>query len=167
MNPCVIARNAGGIFFPQRPELKLDQRGYSPSVIDRIVSINAEVKSGAKAKKIVQKSCEICVSVPTIMDLTANIGEELYNHLQEQASAHAEKRLTPEHPEAPQVAAVSVDGGRIMTRAKAGRGVHDQAWKESKNACLLTMSSTPSEEDPHPEFARLFRQSKLRGAIGP
>ena len=28
-----------------------------------------------------------------------------------------------------------------MTRADAGRGVHDQAWKETKNACLPVSSS--------------------------
>ena len=43
-----------------------------------------------------------------------------------------------------------------MTRAEGTRGVHDQAWKETKNACLMTMSSTPSEQDPHPELPTCF-----------
>src|SRR5208282_6663134 len=55
------------------------------------------------------------------------------------------------------LAVVSTDGGRIMTRAEGKRGVHHQAWKESKNACLMTMSSTPSEHDPHPELPACFQ----------
>jgi hypothetical protein len=43
-----------------------------------------------------------------------------------------------------------------MTRATAGRGVHEQAWKETKNACLLTMSSSTWAEDPHPELPACF-----------
>ena len=44
-----------------------------------------------------------------------------------------------------------------MTRADAGRGVHDQKWKETKNGCLMTMSSVVSEHDPHPELPACFR----------
>jgi hypothetical protein len=102
------------------------------------------------------KLAEISVSVPTIMDLTATIGRELREQLQQQASAHAEQTLEPQYAEPPGLAAVSVDGGRIMTRAEAGRGVHDQGWKETKNACLLTMSSSWSEQDPHPELPACF-----------
>jgi hypothetical protein len=72
--------------------------------------------------------------------------------------AHAEGTLRPQYAEPPSLAVVSVDGGRIMTRAEAGRGVHDQVWKETKNGCLMTMSSSPSEHDPHPELPACFGQ---------
>ncbi len=145
-----------GIFFPQRPALGLSQRSFSAAVIDKIVSANAEHKSAGKAKKMLYKQAEISVSVDTIMSLTGMIGEELEAHLQEQATAHAEGTLQPQYAEPPNLAVVSLDGGRIMTRADAGRGVHDPAWKETKNACLLTMSSSPSEEDPHPDLPTCF-----------
>lgn len=156
-NRCVIARIVAEIFFPQRPQLGLDQRSCSAAVIDRIVSANAESKSAAKAKRLLWKLGEIKVSVPYINELTAMIGEELRDHLRQQADAHAAKQLEPQYTEAvPTVAVVAVDGGRIMTRAVAGRGVHDQAWKETKNACLLTMSSSVSGEDPHPQLPACF-----------
>jgi len=155
-NRFAIARPVAEIFFPQRPELGLDQRNCSAAVVDKIVSANAESKSAGKAKRMLSKLAEIEVSVPTIMDFTAVIGEELRDHLQQQADAHAEKELQPQFPEPPKVVSVSVDGGRIMTRADAGRGVHEQAWKETKNACLLTMSSSVSEEDPHPQLPTCF-----------
>ena len=96
------------------------------------------------------------ISVSEIMDLSGMIGQELCEHLQQQSLAHAEQRLEPQHPQPPRVAVVSVDGGRIMTREEGERGVHEQRWKETKNACLLTMSSTPSDTDPHPELPACF-----------
>jgi hypothetical protein len=136
--------------------LGLTQRSYSPAVVDKIVSANAEHKSAAKAQKALLKLAEISVSVPEIMDLSSMIGQELHEHLQQQAAAHAAETLLPQHAEPPRVAIVAADGGRIMTREEGERGVHNQAWKETKNACLLTMSSTPSEEDPHPELPACF-----------
>jgi hypothetical protein len=137
--------------------LGLEGRSYSPAVLDKIVSANAEHKSTGKAQKMLKKLAEISVSEPEILDLSAMIGQELCEHLKQQAAAHANQTLQREHREVPRVVAVSVDGGRIMTRAEAGPGVHDQAWKETKNACLLTMSSSPSEKDPHPELPTCFR----------
>jgi len=155
-NRSAIARHVAEIFFPQRPALGLDQRSYSPAVVDKIVSANAEHKSAAKARKMLSKLAEVSVSVPQIMELSGVIGQELREHLQQQATAHAGQSLKPQYPQPPSLAAVSVDGGRIMTRAEAGRGVHNRAWKETKNACLMTMSSSPSQHDPHPELPACF-----------
>ena len=124
--------------------------------MDKIVSANAEHKSTYKAQKMLQKLAELSVSVPEILDLSSMIGQELREHLEEQAAAHASQTLEPQYAQAASLAVVSTDGGRIMTRAEGRRGVHDQAWKETKNACLMTMSSTPSEHDPHPELPTCF-----------
>jgi hypothetical protein len=124
--------------------------------VDKIVSANAEHKSTYKAQKMLRKLAELSVSVPEILELSSMIGQELREHLEEQAIAHAAQTLQPQHAQAPSLAVVSTDGGRIMTRAEGGRGVHDQAWKETKNACLMTMSSTPSEQDPHPQLPTCF-----------
>ena len=105
---------------------------------------------------MLHKLADISISVPTILDLSGMVGQELHEHLQQQAAAHQEGTLQPAHAEPPRVATVAPDGGRIMTRAVGGRGVHDQAWKETKNACLLTMSSSPTEKDPHPELPACF-----------
>jgi hypothetical protein len=156
VNRCATARLVAEIFFPQRRELGLNARSYSPIVVDKIVSANAEHKSAAKAQKMLRKLAEIKVSVPQIMEVSGEIGRELSEHLQEQAKAHANETLKPQHAEVPNLVAVSPDGGRIMTREEAGRGVHGQAWKETKNACLLTMSSRPTEQDPHPELPKCF-----------
>ena len=159
-NRFASARHVVELFFPQRPDLGLEQTTYSPTVIDKIVSANAEHKSANKAKKMLLKLADLSVSAPTIMNLTATIGGELQEQIQQQASAHMQQNLEPQYAEPPQVVAVSVDGGRIMTRDKAGRGVHGQQWKETKVACLLTMSSSPSDKDPHPELPACFANEK-------
>ena len=84
------------IFFPQRPELGLNQRSYSPTVTDKIVSANAEHKSASKAQKMLWKLSEIQISVPQILDISAEIGEELREHLEWQARAHADQTLQPQ-----------------------------------------------------------------------
>jgi hypothetical protein len=127
-------------------------------VIDKILWANAESKSGGKAQKQLHKLAEIDVSVPLIEDYTNEIGGELHALLQQQATLHAEGQLQPEHAEPPGVAVVSVDGGRILTRAEGRRGVHEQAWKETKNACLETMTSATFCEDPHPQLPACFQQ---------
>ncbi len=156
-NRSAIARLVAELFFPQRPSLGLSQRTYSPAVLDKIVSANAEHKSTYKAQKMLGKLAELSISVPEILELSSMIGQELRQHQEEQAAAHAAQTLAPQYAEAPSLAVVSTDGGRIMTRAEGERGVHDRAWKETKNACLLTMSSTPSEQDPHPELPTCFK----------
>lgn len=140
--------------------LGLEQAGFSPTAIDKIVSANAEHKSAAKAKKMLAKLAEVVVTEPVIHKLTAVIGAELQEHSQQQAVAHGQQQLSPQHPEPPQVAAVSVDGGRILTRDVGPRGVHNQQWKETKVACLLTLSSRVSDEDPHPELPGCFANEK-------
>jgi hypothetical protein len=156
VNRCAIARLVAEIFFPQRPELGLNSRSYSPTVVDKIVSANAEHKSATKAQKMLLKLADIRIGVPQIMDVSGEVGQELREDLKQQADAHANQSLQPQYAESPSLAAVSVDGGRIMTRAKAGRGIHEQRWKETKNACLMTMSGSPAEQDPHPELPRCF-----------
>jgi hypothetical protein len=125
-------------------------------VIDKIVSANAAQKSAASAQRQLRKLAEIDVSVPLIMDLTGEVGQELQDHLQQQAKAHAAGELQPQHAEPPSLAVVALDGGRILTRAEGARGVQEPVWKESKNACLQTMSSSISQEDPHPQLPACF-----------
>lgn len=127
-------------------------------MIDKIVSANAESKSLGKARKLLLKLAELDVSASLIEDYTSEIGGELQTHLQQQAESHAAGKLQPEHAAPPSVATISVDGGRIMTRAAGVRGVHEQAWKETKNACLQTMSNATFAEDPHPQLPTCFQQ---------
>lgn len=66
------------------------------------------------------------------------------------------------HPATPiSLACVSVDGGRMQTRAEAGGpGVHDPHWRETKNALFLRMKSDSFATDPHPDLPACFADRK-------
>ena len=166
MKPFATARNAAEIFFPQRVRLQLHQHGFSPVAPDKMVSTNAEVKSGGVAVKILRKLTSISVSPSQLMQLTEMIGTELKEIRDRQAAEYLDETLEPDVPKPPRVAAIATDGGRIFTRAEnAGRGVHDAAWKETKIANLTSLSSQPCEVDPHPELPGCFGDKTSVGKL--
>lgn len=131
-----------------------------------MVTVNAQVKSANVAVKVLTKLTSISISVSHLTKLTETIGKELAAARDEQADQHVAGKLEPEVEEPPQVVAVGTDGGRIFTRAEdAGRGVHDPAWKETKVACLTTLSSEICDVDPHPELPGCFADQEGVGKL--
>jgi hypothetical protein len=124
-----------------------------------MVTLNAQVKSGGVAVKVLQKLTSISVCESHLSQLTETIGAELAEVRDQQAAENLAGKLEPRVPQPPQVVAVATDGGRIFTRAEnAGRGVHEPGWKETKIACLITLSSKVCEVDPHPELPGCFAE---------
>lgn len=159
-NPCATARRVVGIFFPQRPLLRLDCHGYSPAILDKIVTAGAELKSFLLAARMLDKLAELSISERHVGRLTEEIGAELQALRDQQVAALPVQTLREQQPgPAPPVVAVEVDGGRLHTRAAGrGRGVHEPHWKEDKIACLLTLASAEHAADPHPEVPTCFLQ---------
>lgn len=55
------------------------------------------------------------------------------------------------------LAVASCDGGRMQTRlAGGGQGVHNPAWRETKNALFLRMNGRSFDIDPHTELPGCF-----------
>jgi hypothetical protein len=79
-----------------------------------------------------RKLAEVSVSIPLIHEMTAWIGQELEQHVQQQAREHAQQTLQPAHAEPPRVAAIGVDAGRMMTRALAGRAYMTQRGRKRR-----------------------------------
>jgi hypothetical protein len=156
-NQRVIARLAAGIFFPQRPLLKLDTRGYSPSILTKIVEAAGQVKSHKAAAKVLKVVGEISISGRHINRLTEEIGRELKEKRDRETEDYVHhRRMEPRQP-FPQLVTIAVDGGRTRTRESGqGPGVHGEQWKEYKGACLQTREAHTFAEDPHPEPPRCF-----------
>lgn len=156
-NPRRIARPAAGIFFPQRPLLKLGTHGYSPSVLNKIVQAAGEVKSHRVAAKVLGVVGEIKISGRHVNRLTEEIGAELAAKRDRETEDYVHHRRVEPSVAAPQRVAIALDGGRLMTRASGqGPGVQGEQWKEDKVACLLTLEGQTVAEDPHPEPPRCF-----------
>lgn len=156
-NRRLIARPAAGIFFPQRPLLKLGTHGYTPSALNKIVQAAGQVKSHAVAAKVLGVVGEIAISGRHVNRLTEEIGTELAARRDRETDDYVHHRRTEPRVPVPAVAAVALDGGRVMTRATGqGPGVHGEQWKEDKVACLLSLVGQTVAEDPHPQPPRCF-----------
>jgi hypothetical protein len=91
------------------------------------------------------------ISAQHVRTLAQQVGGELV--AQRDRKADQSRNDVPVRVAAtPEVVAVAVDGGRIRTRAAgAGPGVHQAQNKEDKVACLVTLHSAVSAQDPQPE----------------
>ena len=65
------------MFFPQRPVLRRDSHGYSPAILDKIVTAGAELKSFQLAARMLGKLAEVTVCERHVGRLTEAIGAEL------------------------------------------------------------------------------------------
>jgi hypothetical protein len=131
-----------------------------------MVTINSQVKSGPVAVKVLKKLSHISICESHLMNLSEGIGQELAEQRDQEAAQHEAGKLQPYVKEPPEVVAVATDGGRAYTREKdRGRGVHDGAWKETKIACLTTLSSQTHEADPHPELPSCFTDEANVGKL--
>lgn len=137
--------------------LKIDQRQYSPRLIDKIVFAGTDNKSAQKAARSLQKLAGLKISGMEVMRITQQIGEELLRQREHDAALQQRRELKATNEKPVAIACIQVDGGRIRTRAPdQGAGVHDQAWKETKVAALWRMEGLAFEKDPHPEPPQCF-----------
>jgi hypothetical protein len=156
-NRSVTARLVVGIFFPQRPVLKLDGHGYSPTTLYRIAYAAAEVKSHNKAAKILEVLGVVPISGRQVNRLAEEFGLEMAAQRDRATADFVHHRRQAPTEAASDLVAVALDGGRTQTRTPGqGTGVHGQAWKEDKVACLVTLQGATFHEDPHPQPPRCF-----------
>ncbi len=104
---------------------------------------------------------EVSVSGRQVGRIAHELGEQLREARDQQVEEFQSGHLKPQTTVAPKLAVVSIDGGRLQTRAEdQGPGVHAPAWREDKIANLVTMSTQNHEEDPHPELPKCFTKKK-------
>jgi len=154
------APTAAGTFSPQRPILRLDGHGYSPALLQKIVTAGARLHSFADAAFALGLG-GLPISARHVQQLTQQVGTDLARARDEQARQRWRREPAPRVANAPEVVAVEVDGGRLRTRAPdSGQGVHEAANKEDKVACLVTLASAERAEGPQPEPPPSFVQPR-------
>jgi hypothetical protein len=123
----------------------------------RLLYATAEVKSHNKAAKILEVLDGLSISGRHVNRLAEEIGLEMAAKRDQEVEDYVHHRRRPPAEAAPPVAVIGMDGGRVLTRAPGqGVGVHGQAWKEDKVACLLSMKGETFTDDPHPEPPQCF-----------
>ena len=131
----------------------LDSRELTPAMVQRIVHASSETRSSKRATLVLKHVGGNDVSASTVQRVTHQVGMELA----ELRDAGESPNLVHVPAQPPALAVVEADGGRIRTRAPGnGRGVHGEAWRETKNANLLRMTHQTFTEDPEPELPRAF-----------
>jgi hypothetical protein len=126
-------------------------------MLHRILATTAEVKSHGKAARLMELLCELSISGRHVNRLAEQVGLEMAAQRDQATEDYVHHRRQEPTTPVPAVVAVALDGGRVLTRTPGqGKGVHGQAWKEDKVACLLTLEGATFAEDPHPEPPKCF-----------
>ena len=136
-------------------------------MISRVVLAAVETRSFARAEVVLKSIGEIDISGRHVGRLAGQHGRRLIDRQRQRAEAHRRKELPVEVENPPGLAVVEMDGGRIRTRQPGhGPGTHQPAWRETKNALFLRMSSEIHAEDPCPEPPdSLQNRSRLRQLV--
>ena len=116
------------------------------------------------ASTALAKVGDIHVTGRHLGNLAEGIGEELANERDARTDgyfAQALPRVSTEPSTPIALATVSIDGGRIQTRADKGpNGVQDPHWRETKNALFMRMTGVAFDKDPHPTLPECFRDRR-------
>lgn len=115
------------------------------------------MKSHNKAAKILDVLDDLPISGRHVNRLAEEIGSQMAAQRDQATADFVHHRRQPPQAPAPEVVAIGMDGGRVLTRTpEQGPGVHGQGWKEDKVACLLTLTGKTFSADPHPEPPKCF-----------
>jgi len=84
--------------------------------------------------------------------ITERVGQEWVGWRDQEVEMFKKGQLPRGYAKAPEVAAVMVDGGRLLTRAAdQPPGVHQPQWRGPRFACCLSLQSFSQAQDPQPE----------------
>lgn len=155
--------------------MRLTNHHYTPDLLCRLVTLAGQLPSAAYAATALNTVADVHISGRHVQRLTLEVGTDLAHLRDAQAVQQRRRQLAPRVAQAPPVAVVEVDGGRLGTREPGvGPGVQQPQSKENKIAFLLSMRSATHTEDPqpeppaafrdHPRVARLVRQIKAQSA---
>lgn len=138
-----------------------DARELTPLVVLKIGVTAAETRSFKRGEKVMKEVAGVAVSAKTIERVVLDIGAELAERRDADPKSDQALAMCPE--DAPDLAVVECDGGRIRTREPGhGPGVHlsSEGWREDKNACLIRAQRKTFSEDPQPEPPQCFCDPK-------
>jgi len=106
---------------------------------------------------------ELSISRERVQRWTKRVGEERVAEMAAEAAAYQElplpARRTSPTDQVPQVACVTMDGGRIQIRTRQAVPHEEDAkgyWRETLVGCCLSMTSVVAAEDPCPTIPRTF-----------
>ena len=164
----ILSPLSAGFFSLRTKRWALITRGFSPRVQQKIVYAGVENISYQQASSHLAVLSDLEVEPKPVERLVKEIGQERTDQRDAAVAKHQRLPLmakdavaNPQRP-CPQVAMVSVDGGRMQIRpepseAEVKRTSH---WRESKVSVLETYQSEVYQADPDPDVPRCFLDLK-------
>lgn len=141
-------------------KLNLGPENVSPALVKKVVRQGGK-EAFPEASVELKENVGLEIDAKQVQRITERIGAEWVDIRDREVEAFKQGQLERLYAQAPEVAAVMVDGGRILTRLEGQAvGVHGPQWKEPKYACCLTLDSKASAQDPQPEPPEKFLNPK-------
>jgi hypothetical protein len=146
--------------------LGVDHCGFSPRVQQKIIHAGVHSVSYQQASRDLAELADMRVAPKPVERMVRKIGRERIDQRDEAVAAHQRLPLMAKDSVAnpkrscPQVAMVSIDGGRLQVRSDPSKPKQDGHWRESKVSVLETYQSAVHEADPDPHVPRCFLDLK-------
>lgn len=165
----ISATAVGGLFFPLAAQLGLAPRSTATTkVLQKAVWAGANNGSYASAAAALEQLAEIRLSPKQIRRMVGQVGEvrlaEREQAVEQLQSMPLPRRREGSPSEPPELAVISMDGGRYQRRDNFR---HPQSheperkhWRETKVGCLLSMQSDVHSCDPSPRFPAWLATSR-------
>jgi hypothetical protein len=132
-------------------------------VLKKVVYAGSQSASFVQATKDLAALAELSISRERVQRWTKRIGQERVAEMEALAAAYQEQplpaRRTSPTDQVPQVACVTMDGGRIQIRPRhqlPGEPDANGHWRETLVGCCLSMTSVEQAEDPCPMIPQTF-----------
>lgn len=129
----------------------LGPENLSPALVRKVVRQGGK-DSFPEAASELKEQHELELQPKQVQRITERVGQEWAALRDQEVEAFKKGQLPRGYPQAPEVAAVMVDAGRLLTRAEAKPpGVHDAQWRAPRYACCLSLRSSAQAHDPQPD----------------
>ena len=136
------------------------ESSYSPRVLARIIYSAARAVSFEQARRDLEELSEVRISTKHVQRLAERIGAERVAEREAEVRHWEEldlpRRRESPREQAPELAVVQMDGGRIQIFDRAAARETESSsgnhWRETKVGCLMTMQSATFTDDPCPQI---------------
>jgi hypothetical protein len=146
--------------------LGLDHCGFSPRVQQKIVHAGVNSASYQQGSRDLAEMSDLSIAPKAVERMARKIGLERKDQRDAAVKLHrrlplmAKDAVASPQCSCPQVAMVSIDGGRLQIRSKPSEPRQETHWRESKVAVLETYQSDIHQADPDPDVPRCFLDLK-------
>ena len=131
--------------------LTLGTEGYSPALLRKIEYAGGNEASFEVAAATLTQLAEVAISAKHVQRITERLGQERVAQREEAVAQRRAGTLKPLHAQAPAVAVIHVDAGKLQLRAEDGLNFPD----------FVGVARGDEQRLHAPRLAKIFSQASL------